>query len=203
MRIVKGVRITDNRGTEVTVDGVVSDDNKYVAAAVARSFVTPWKKSSTGSGNDTRAIGFGDIHIFRAEKVEELSDGTCTADLDQIIGPLQIRVNEIDKGALGKSVSINSFLDDKYGMGENAKPYSKLMHNTSLKSAILHAIAIAGENIDSKEFVSRNSILAAASKKFSEQAYKQESKVTQKPAKEKEVPNQGISEESADSNIPF
>jgi hypothetical protein len=199
MRIIKGVRIIDNRGADVIVDGVVSEDGKYVAAATCRSFVTQWKDSSTGSGYKTRAIGFGDIHVFRAENVKELEDGTFSADVDQIIGPLQIRVNEIDKGDKGKSVSINSFLDDMYGKGDYAKPYSKLMQNTSLKSAILHAIASSGEKVGSKEYVSRNSILAAAAKNFADEAAKADMQKPKSTQKEKEHSN-GM---TADENLPI
>jgi hypothetical protein len=202
MRIVKGVKITDNRGSDVVVDGVLSEDGKFLSAATCRSFVTAWKKSSTGSGNNTRAIGFGDLHIFRADNVKEVGDGTFTADLDQIIGPLQIRVNEIDKGEQGKSVSINSFLDDKYGTGDNAKLYSKLMQSTALKSAILHSIALAGERIDTKEYTSRNSILSAAAAKFAEQAYKNESKVAKQPSQQ-EAPKDGVKENTADDVLPI
>lgn len=171
--VVKGVRITDNRGSDHMVDGILSEDNKFVVASVARSFTTPWKKSSTGSGNNTRAIGFGDIHIFRAENVQKVDEETCTADLDQIIGPFQIRVNEIDKGAVkGKSVSINCFLDDKYGVGDNAKPFANLIQSVNLKRAILQSVAYAGERIDDQSYVSRGSILAGAAKKFVDSAYK-------------------------------
>jgi hypothetical protein len=187
MDIVKGVRITDNRGSDHVVDGILSEDKKFMVASTCRSFVTKWKDSTTGSGYQTRAIGFGDIHIFRADKVQMLSDGTFEGEFDQIIGPLQIRVNEIDKGAIkGKSISINSFLDDKYGVGDNAKPYANLIQSVGLKKTILQSIAYAGEKIDDKTYVSRSSILAGAVKKFADSAYKNDQSKSV-PAQKEEV----------------
>jgi hypothetical protein len=172
MSIVKGVRITDNRGSDHIVDGVLSEDGKFLVASVARSFVTQWNPSKNGSGNQVRAIGFGDIHLFRAENVQKIDEETSTADLDQIIGPLQIRVNEIDKGIKGKSISINCFLDDKYGTGDHAKPFSNLIQSVNLKKSILQSVAYAGERIGDQNYISRSSVLAGAAKAFADQAYK-------------------------------
>ena len=146
MNLIHNVTIADNRGQDVNVTAVISDDKKFAAAAATRVYVGDWKDSSTGSGNQTRPVGFGDLHIFRVDNYSE--DGT--AELTHIQGPMPIRVNEIRNPQGDISVSINSYLSDKVGLAKTAKLFKDIT-NPSIQQVVNEAINIAAEEMVTRQ----------------------------------------------------
>jgi hypothetical protein len=161
-----GMTMITSRGQEVSVQGVLTSNKKYLIGATARSYVGPWKPASTGSGNDTRSIGFGDISVYRAEE----KDGVITQG-DLVIGPLGFRSNETKDPQDKVTVSINSFLTDAIGFGKNAKKFNELI-SPEISSSVSDAIEIAVDDLEAngpaKNSSSRYSSIALKLAKMAE-----------------------------------
>jgi hypothetical protein len=138
-QIFKNVPMIDNRGQNATGVGILSSDKRFVVACIARSYVGPWKASATGSGNDARPIGFGDINVFTTENIKTLADGSVTADLRPFATNLGFRAMEIRDQQGNVSESINTTLDDTFGQGKNQKKIGDIFPKevTSIFSAAI------------------------------------------------------------------
>jgi hypothetical protein len=163
-RLISNVSIVDNRGQSATATAVLTEDSKFAVASLVRIYVGEYKESSTGSGNETRPVGFGDIHLFRADNVVKGKDG-YTAELTHIQGPLGIRFNEIRKPTGEVNLSINSYLNDKISMSKDAKTFRDVT-NSQIQEAILESINVASEELNSKKSVATQPKLARASAAF-------------------------------------
>ena len=167
MKILKGVKMTNNLGQEITVNGILTKDQKYVVAASGRCWTGEWKDSI--NGNKTRPIGFGDICILRADNVTEI-DGVISAEVSHCFGPLGFRSNET-QGKSGVIASINTFLTDNATIGKNPKKYSELLPS-SVVEVVEDAVGLAIEDLVANgPAVSANSKLAGFAKKLASMAH--------------------------------
>lgn len=197
-KVIKNIEMLDNRKQTITTDGILTSDEKYVVAAVARSYVGPWKASGTGSGNDTRSIGFGDVSIFRADNVKELSTNDAgvtevSADLTPCIGPFGFRANEIKTPQGVISSSVNSFLSDSFGMGSNSKKFSDVVA-PSIQEAVDEAIDLAVDCLITKgpAKASLSGKLARAASRFAAMADIADKKAAQKASQAQQQESTGL-----------
>ena len=192
MKVVKGVTMVDNRGAQVVVNGVLSKDETYVAACICRPWKTDWKESGSGTGNMTRSLGFGDINLFATRSVKHDGDVT-TCELVHTLGPMGVRVTQIKEPSGRTYVSINSFLNDKFGgntEGKGAREFKQVI-GMEAQDAILESINIASAELKANGGVqTRGGKLASAANDWIEIAGKTEDPIakkkeeTQAPAQE-------------------
>lgn len=189
--LMRDVEITDNNGNTYSVTGVLTNDNKFVVASALQIWIGEEKLSSNGSGNKTKFLGFGTIHIFRADNVNSTNeDGIMTGELTKIQGPLPVRMNEITKPSGDVSISINSYLNDRVSSMNNAKSYSEVT-NSEIRNAAYASLRIAAEEIDSKPSMSD---LATASSIIAQ-------KVVGKPINKKKIKQYTVSDTQEVSGV--
>jgi hypothetical protein len=189
MKVVKGVKMTNNFGQEITVNGVLTADSKYIVAASGRSWKGDWKDSA--NGNKTRPIGFGDICILRADNVKE-KDGIVTCEYEHCFGPLGFRSNET-QGKSGTIASINTFLTDNATVGKSPKKYAQLLP-ASVVAVVEDAVGLAIDDLEANgpAVGSTNAKLSGFAKKLANMAHSSDQKAEAKSApQESAVPATG------------
>lgn len=126
-----------SRNGIVEVEGVVSQDGRYVAGCVLRQLKDTFKKSATNESISTRNLGAGELELFA-----KINDNLVP--LYENPTPVWIRESKSDNGT---KIYISSINDYHVKLNRRADKSIPLAIPTSLRKAINDAINVASDRL--------------------------------------------------------